>query len=86
MARPSLITIARLVAFLLTLIAIDGASPASAHPELERTVPAADALLAAATVPTAAESDAAWAAARQLLREVNTQIGEQVRAITLRNR
>lgn len=46
----------------------------------------ADALLAAATVPTAAESDAAWAAARQLLREVNTQIGEQVRAITLRNR
>ncbi len=49
MARPSLITIVRLVAFLLTLIAIDDVAPASAHPELERTVPAADALLAAPT-------------------------------------
>ncbi|MCA9876767.1 MAG: hypothetical protein KC442_03265, partial [Thermomicrobiales bacterium] len=46
---------------------------------------AADTLLAASMAPTAAESDAAWASARQQLRDVNARIGEQVRAITLRN-
>lgn len=45
---------------------------------------AADTLLAAAMAPTAAASDAAWASARQQLRDVNTRIGEQVRAIALR--
>ena len=47
---------------------------------------AADALLAAATAPSAAESDAAWVAARRLLREVHTQIGAQMRAVALQNR